>query len=191
MKILAINSSPRKNGNTYCALNLVLDELKKEGIETELIHLRANSMRGCIGCWKCKETRECIFTDDSFREIYHKMQEADGILLGAPVYQAGMPAVLKALLERVSSAAGRDKVMFAHKLGAAVAVVRRGGPVATLDSINHFFLNKNMFVAGSNYWTFMMGDEPGQVMDDREGVVIMQTLGRNIAWFLKHVCDER
>lgn len=190
MKVLAINSSPRKNGNTSYALGLVLDELKQEGIETELVHLRANNMRGCIGCWKCKETRECIFTDDDFRDIYHKMQTADGILLGAPVYQAGMPAALKALLERVSSAAGRDKAMFAHKLGAAVVVVRRGGPVAALDSVNHFFLNKNMFVAGSNYWNFMMGDEPGQVMNDKEGIVIMKTLGRNMAWFLKHVHGE-
>lgn len=190
MKVLAINASPRANGNTSCAIRIVLDELKKEGIETELIHLKANSMRGCIGCWKCKETRECVFTDDGFPEIYRRMQEADGILLGAPVYQAGMPAALKALLERVSSAAGRDKVMFAHKLGAALVVVRRGGPVAALDSINHFFLNKNMFVAGSNYWNFMMGDEPGEVMNDKEGIVIMQTLGRNMAWFLKHVHER-
>lgn len=186
-KILAINGSSRKDGNTADMLNLVLEELKKEGFETELIQLAGQTINPCKACFACAGKKNCVFDNDLFQEIYRKMTEADAIILGSSTYSADVSSTLKAIIERASVVSDMNPGMFRHKIGGAIAVARRAGAMNTIDSINHFFLNKEMYVAGSTYWNIAYGRLPGEAMKDEEGVANMRNLGQNIAWFLKRI----
>lgn len=141
MKVLAINSSARKDGNTAILINRVFEELNKEGIETEMIQLAGQVIEPCKACWGCGGQQNCIHRKDHFQEIFDKMKEADGILLGSPVYTANLSANMQALLERcgVVTDMNRDAALLRHKVGAAVTAARRGGAVNALDAMNHFF----------------------------------------------------
>jgi multimeric flavodoxin WrbA len=189
MKVVAFNGSARKDGNTAIILNLVLDELKKEGIETELIQLAGETLSGCIACYKCGENKDqkCAVAKDRVNEYIGKMQQAHGILLGSPTYISDMTANMKALIERSSMVSRYNGDLLKRKIGAAVIAVRRAGSSHVLSSMNYFFLITQMIVPGSSYWNMAIGRNPGEVRDDAEGIQTMKTLGQNMAWLLKKI----
>ena len=184
MKALAINGSSRKDGNTADMLNVVLAELGKEGYETEHVQLAGSTVNACKACFGCAGRGDCVFGNDIFQELYDKMVKADAIILGSSTYSADVSSTLKAVIERASVVSDTNPGMFRHKVGGAVAVARRAGAMNAIDTINHFFLNKEMFVAGSTYWNIAYGRLPGEAMKDEEAVANMKNLGQNIAWLL-------
>lgn len=187
MKVIAFNGSARKDGNTSILLNLVLDELKAEGIETELYPLSGKTIQGCIACFKCfeKKNRLCNVKKDIVNECIQKMDEADGILLGSPTYFADVSAGMKALIERSGMVGRANQEMYKRKVGAAVVAVRRAGAIHAFNSLNYFFTINEMIIPGSSYWNIGIGRKPGEVNDDAEGVLTMQNLGKNMAWLMK------
>jgi multimeric flavodoxin WrbA len=189
MKVVAFNGSGRKDGNTAILLNAVLEEISKEGIETELIQLAGKAPQGCIACYKCFENKDqkCAVTKDRLNEYLAKIIEADGILFGSPVYFADATAGIKALIERCGMVSTANGGLFKRKVGAAVAAVRRAGAIHTTDTLNHLFQHQQMIIVGSSYWNLGIGRDPGQVKDDAEGIRTMKTLGQNMAWLLKKI----
>ena len=187
MKTVAFNGSPRPKGNTFILLNVVLDELKKDGIETELVQVGGKPIQGCIACYKCFENknRRCAVDTDMCNEYIAKMEEADGILLGSPTYFSDVSAWMKALIERAGLVSRANGSMFRRKVGASVAAVRRAGGISTFNSMNLLFLFGEMVVPGSTYWNIGIGREPGDVEKDEEGIQTMRNLGQNMAWLLK------
>jgi len=187
MKVVAFNGSPRKDGNTAILLNYVLAELKKKGIETELVHLAGNRIHGCIACYKCFKTqnRRCAVTNDIVNRCIEKMIAADGILLGSPTYFTDVTAEMKALIDRAGLVAKANGDMLKRKVGAAVVAVRRAGSIHAFDSMNHFFLINQMIIPGSNYWNVGIGRDKGDVKKDEEGVKTVKLLGQNMGWLLK------
>lgn len=189
MRVVAINSSPRKQSNTALLIQYVFEQLEREGIETELIKIGGRKIRGCRACYKCFQNRDrhCSIQNDVVNECIDKMAEADGIVLGSPTYFSNVNAEMKALIDRSGLVSTANGGMYTHKVGAAVTAVRRAGALHTFNSINHFFLYNQMFVAGSTYWNLGIGRDPGEVAKDEEGVRTMQNLGRNMAWLLKKI----
>ena len=189
MKVVAFNGSARKNGNTAILLNLVLAELAKEGIETELVSLAGQTIPGCRACFRCFETKDsrCAVTGDIVNDCIAKMNAADGILLGSPTYFSDITSGLKALIERSGMTARANPDLLNRKVCAGVVAVRRAGAIHAFNSLNLFFLIGGMIVVGSNYWNVGIGREPGEVENDAEGVRTMQTLGSNMAWVLKKI----
>ena len=187
MKVVAISGSARKDGNTAILVEKVFEELRKEGIETELVQLAGKKVRGCTACFRCFENKDrlCAVKNDFVNECIAKMDEADGIILASPVYFTDVSAELKALIDRAGMTAIANGRMFARKVGAAVVAVRRGGALHTFDTINHFFFIEQMIVPGSIYWNFGIGREVGEVESDEEGLRNMSDLGVNMAWLLK------
>ena len=183
MKILLINGSPRKDGNTSIALGEVAKTLETEGIDTETIHVGHKAIRGCIACNKCKELGKCAF-DDIVNEVNKKFEETDGIVIGSPVYYASPAGGLISFLDRLFYSAHFDKSM---KVGAAVAVARRGGTTATFDVLNKYFTISNMPIVPSQYWNNVHGRMPGEAAQDAEGLQIMRQLGRNMAFLVKSI----
>ena len=183
MKVLMINGSPRPNGNTSLALREMENIFKAEGIETETIQIGNKSIRGCIACGKCAKTGKCVF-DDAVNEIAPKFEACDGLVVGSPVYFASANATLVALLTRLFYSTPFDKTM---KVGAAVAVARRGGLSATFDELNKFFTISGMPVASSQYWNSVHGREPGQAAQDAEGLQTMRTLARNMTFLMRSI----
>ena len=183
MKILLINGSPKQNGNTFIALREVQNTLEAEGIETEMIHVGAKSIRGCTACNQCMEKGKCVF-DDVVNEVAPKFEAADGIVVGSPVYYASPAGTLIAFLDRLFYSASFDKSM---KVGAAVAVARRGGTTATFDVLNKYFTISNMPVVSSQYWNNVHGRTPGEAVQDEEGLQTMRQLARNMAFLVKSI----
>ena len=192
MKVLAINGSARKDGNTAILINTVFGELSKAGIETEMVQLSGKIIEPCKACWACGGRKNCVHKKDLFQEIFGKLTQADGIILGSPVYTANVSANMQAFLERASVVAdmNRNENLFQHKVGASVTAARRGGSLNALDAMNHFFMLQNMFVVGSSYWPIAYGQMPGDVQKDEEGIETMKNLGRNMACLLKAL-EER
>lgn len=191
MRVVGINGSARKDGNTALAIGKVFEELNKAGIETELIQLTDCDMRPCRGCFACKGRGNCVFGDDGFCDVFRRMTEADGIVLGSPVYSADVSAKMKAFLERAGVVVATNPGLLRHKVGVSVAAVRRGGGMATVDTMNHFMLNKEMIVVGSTYWNMVYGKDIGDVLKDEEGMANMRNLGENMAWLMKKLNDRQ
>ncbi len=191
MKVVAFNGSARKDGNTAILLNTVLEEIRNEGIDTELVQLSGKSLQGCVACYKCfgNKNRRCAVEKDEMNTFIEKMLEADGILLGSPTYFSDVTANIKALIERCGMVARANGDMFKRKIGAGVVAVRRAGATHVLSSINYFFLIGQMIVPGSSYWNLGIGKEPGEVRDDGEGMQTMVNLGKNMAWLIKKIRD--
>ena len=189
-KVIGISGSSRKDGNTAIIIGKVFDELNKEEIETELIQLTDYDIHPCKGCFACKGRGNCVFAKDGFAEIFSRMIEADGIILGSPVYSADVSAKMKAFLERGGVVVATNPGLLRHKIGASVAAVRRGGGMTTVDSMNHFMLNKEMIVVGSTYWNMVYGKNVGDVLSDEEGMANMRNLGENMAWLIKSLSDN-
>jgi len=189
MKVIAFNGSPRKNGNTHRALEVVLQEIAKEGIDTELVQMGCEDLAPCQACNVCaqKKDRKCKRKDDKVNEWIQMMIEADGIIIGSPVYFGSMTAQTKAFVDRVGFVNRANGNLFRRKVGAAVTVNRRAGALATFQSINDFFLIGEMIVVGSSYWNVINALKPGDIEQDEEGLRTMQDLGRNMAWLIKKI----
>jgi multimeric flavodoxin WrbA len=187
MKVVAFNGSARKDGNTAILINHVFEELKKEGIGTELVQLAGKKISGCNGCRKCFETRDkqCAIENDIINECIGKMVEADGIILGSPIYFADITPEIKALVDRAGYISKANDDMLRRKVGAAVIAVRRAGAIHGFDTLNHFFFISQMIVPGSMYWNIGIGREKGDVENDQEGVETMRVLGQNMGWLIK------
>ncbi|WP_440945092.1 flavodoxin family protein [Methanosarcina sp. T3] len=189
MKVIGINGSPRKNGNTSILIQIVFDELKKEGIETELVQLSDKNILGCKACRAChkNKNKRCVNKDDFFNECLAKMVASDGIILGSPVYSAGVTSQMKALIDRASMVLAGNRGLLKHKVGASVVAARRGGAISAFDTLNNFLYSKEMFLAGSSYWNMVYGNAIGEVEQDQEGIENMKNLGQNMAWLLKKI----
>ena len=188
MKVVALNGSPKKSGNTYHAIRLVLDELEKEGIETEVIQVGSKEILGCTACGACIKNKDekCII-DDGINYIIQKMKEADGILLGSPVHYSAVAATMKSALDRIFYVAGVNGGLFRHKVGASVVAVRRSGGLPTFQQLNNYITYCEMIMPTSNYWNVAHGRTPGEVLKDEEGVQVMRMLGKNMSWVMKLV----
>ena len=189
IKVVALNGSARKGGNTAILLRAVLKELENEGIETELIELSGAKIHGCLACRECSKNkdRRCAQKGDIGNELIEKMAAADGILLGSPTYVADISPEIKALMDRACLVSGANGGLFRRKVGAAVVAVRRAGAIHAFDALNHFFLISEMIIPGSTYWNIGYGREIGDVERDEEGMQTMKTLGQNMAWLLKKI----
>ncbi len=191
MKVIAFNGSPRGDGNTAILIKYIFDELKKEGIETELFQLGGKKIQGCIACLKCFQNKDqrCSVKHDIVNECIEKMLKADGIILGSPTYFTDVSTEMKALIDRAGFVTKANGDLLKRKVGAAVVSVRRAGSIHVFDTLNHFFLISQMIVPGSNYWNMGVGLEKGDVDKDEEGIMTMKVLGKNMAWLLKKLQD--
>ena len=183
MKVLLLNGSPRAKGNTAMALNEMAAVFAQEGIEAEIIHVGQMDIRGCVACGSCGRLGKCVF-DDAVNDIAARFEAADGLVIGSPVYYAGANATLMALLQRLFYSNHFDKTM---KVGASVAVARRGGCSAAYDELNKFFGISGMPIASSQYWNSVHGGAPGEAAQDAEGMQTMRTLARNMAFLMKAI----
>jgi len=191
MKVIAFNGSPRLVGNTSIALDIVLQELVKEGIETEIVNMGTEAIDPCQACNVCLQNTDgrCLIETDRINEWFEIMKEADGILIGSPVYFGGVTAQTKAFIDRIGKLAKANDDAFRRKIGAAVTVHRRAGALNAFNEINLFFLIGQMIVVGSNYWNVGVGLHRGEIEDDVEVEGILRTLGQNIAWTLGKLGD--
>ena len=189
MKVVAINGSPRKKGNTAMLIDTVLAELKKAGIETEHLQLGGKKIHGCMACMKCfaKLNKRCSIENDILNELLVKMIEADGIIIGSPTYFANVSSEVKALIDRAGFVAIANGHMFKRKVGAAVVAVRRAGATDAFDAINKFFFINQFIVPGSTYWNMGFGLGEQEVKNDEEGMNTMNILGENMSWLLKKI----
>ncbi|MHA7109499.1 flavodoxin family protein [Sunxiuqinia elliptica] len=189
MKVLAINGSPRKNGNTKLIIERVFHPLQEAGIETEFFQLGGKPVHGCTACGKCRQVKDgrCHIKNDTINLAIEKMLEADAIILGSPVYFADVSAEMKALIDVAGYVTRGNGHLLKRKIGAGVLAVRRGGQLHAFETLNNFFLISQMIVPGSSYWNFAVGGPEGAVLLDEEGMQIMQTLGENMAWLLKKI----
>ncbi len=187
MKVVGFNGSPNKKGNTACSLNTVFEELEKAGIETEMIHVGKEKIQGCIACHGCVKNQDkaCSVKDDPVNEWIQKIIEADGILLGSPVHFSGVAGTMKSFLDRAFFVSSVNGGLYRHKVGAAVAAVRRSGGIPTVNSLNHYITYSEMIMPSSNYWNVAHGLTPGQMEQDGEGKQILEILGKNMAWIMK------
>lgn len=190
MKVIAINGSPRKNGNTELLLKAVLEPLAESGWETELIQIGGKTIRGCCGCHKCweKKNNRCIFGGaDVFNDTFAKVLEADAIVLGSPVYFTDVTTEMKAFIDRAGFVALGNDCALAGKVGAALVTLRRGGSTHAFDTMNHLFFMSQMVVPGSIYWNMGFGLKPGEVVKDEEAFRNMKHLGEAINWLGKTI----
>jgi multimeric flavodoxin WrbA len=189
MKVLAINGSSRKKGNTAMLINTVFAELQKEGIETEQVQLGGKKLHGCTACLKCFENqnKRCAIDKDILNVMVTKMVEADGIIIGSPTYFANVTSEVKALIDRAGMVAIANGYMLKRKVGAAVVAVRRAGATAAFDAINKLYFINQVIVPGSAYWNLALGLEEQDVQNDEEGLNTMKILGENMAWLLKKI----
>ena len=187
MKVVSFNGSARKDGNTALLIRRVLEVLEAEGLETELIQLAGEHISGCNACRTCFSTKNhrCVIEDDNVNAYIQKMMEADGVILGSPVYFSMMSPELKALIDRAGYVALANDYLFKRKVGAAVVAVRRAGAIPTFDAINHFFLINQMIIPASTYWNVGFGRKKEDVASDEEGLKTMENLGTNMAWLIK------
>jgi len=187
MKVVAFNGSPRKEGNTHLLIQRVLEELRKEGIETESIHFGGKPLRGCTACLKCVKNKDkkCGLPNDGLNDYVAKMEEAEGIILASPVYFSNVTAEMKALIDRAGYVARTNGGLLRRKVGAAVVAMRRAGATIVYSDLNFFFGIQEMIIPGSSYWNLGVGRLPGEVLKDEEGLKTMEVLGQNMAWLLK------
>jgi multimeric flavodoxin WrbA len=189
MKVIAFNGSARLDGNTAIMIRQVFTEIERAGIETELVQLAGKKIRGCTACYRCMKNkdRRCSVKDDVVNDCIGQMLAADGIILASPTYFADVTSEIKALVDRAGMVSRANDDMLRRKVGAAIAVARRGGAIHAFDSLNHFFFISQMIVPGSSYWNLGFGRDKGDVERDEEGLQTMRTLGENMAWLLKRL----
>lgn len=193
MKVIALNASARKDGNTAILLNTVLDELKNEGIKTDMIQLAGKTLRGCTACNKCMKTmdKHCAVKKDILNDIIDQMLSADGILLGSPTYFSDVTANMRAFIERSGRVSRANDYMLKRKVGAGVVAVRRAGAIPAFTGMFLYLHYMQMVIPGSSYWNVGIGRDIGDVLKDEEGLQTMKTLGQNMAWLLKKVADPK
>ena len=186
MKVLGINGSPRKGGNTELLIKEVFKPLEAKGIKTEIFQIGGKKVNGCIACMKCRKAADgkCHQKNDVINECIKKMLKADAIIIGSPVYFSDLTSDIKTLIDVAGYAIRGAGNPLKYKPGAAVVAVRRAGAIHAFDSINHFFLINEMIIPGSSYWNIAIGREKGDVLKDEEGMRTMKVLGENMAWLL-------
>lgn len=187
MKVIAINGSPKSEGNTFHALKMLGEEVLAAGIEFEILHIGNKMIHGCLACGKCGINRDekCVIKTDDLNIWIQQIKTADAIVLGSPVYCSGIAGTMKSFLDRLFYVSGSNGNLFRQKVAAAVVAVRRSGGSSTFDSLNHYLTYSEMIIATSNYWNIIHGRSPGEVTQDAEGKQIMRVLGKNISWLLK------
>lgn len=185
MKVICLNGSPRKDGNTFTSMSIMSKVLKSEGIDVEIINVNSDT-RGCVGCGGCRvnKNEKCVF-DDQVNEVIQLIKEADGVILGSPVYYAGISGSMKCFLDRLFYVAGSNGGLFAQKVGCAIVSVRRSGGTTTFDALNKYLLYAEMIVPTANYWNVIHGAAKEEVLLDEEGMQILDRLAKNMAWVLK------
>ncbi len=188
MKVVAFNGSPRKDGNTSIAIKTVFEELEAKNIQTEMVDLCKYKIQGCIACMGCAKNKneQCVLNDD-FNPLFKKLREADGVIIGSPVYVSNMSGITKCFIERAGLVAKVNGAILAHKVGASVVAVRRAGACTTFAAINYFFLITQMIIPGSSYWNLGIGLKPGDINQDAEGLETFRNLGKNMAWLLEKI----
>ena len=187
MKVLLINGSPKVKGNTAFALEQMAEVFAAEGIETELIQVGSREIRGCTGCGACYKNGKCVF-DDLVNEVGEKLKDADGIIVGSPVYYASPNGTLISFLDRLFYSAHYDLRM---KVGASVVVARRGGCSAAKDVLDKYFTISQMPVASSCYWNMIHGAKPGEAAQDPEGIRTVRTLAKNVSFLIRAIAAEK
>ncbi|MEI6123093.1 MAG: flavodoxin family protein [Bacteroidota bacterium] len=187
MKVIGINGSPHKQGNTFLALNIVGSELKSQNIDFDILHVGHKSIHGCMACYKCMKNldEKCSIKTDDVNQWIQQLKKADGIVLGSPVYCSGIAGTMKSFLDRLFYVSGANGNLMRHKVASAVVAVRRSGGSVTFDSLNHYLTYNEMIVATSCYWNVIHGRDQGEAIQDAEGVQLMRVLGKNMAWLLK------
>jgi multimeric flavodoxin WrbA len=193
MKVLGINGSPRRGGNTEILIREVFRILEEKGIKTEFFQLGGKQVNGCIACMKCRKSADgrCHQKNDLINDCIKKMVKADAIIIGSPVYFSDLTSETKALIDVAGYALRGAGNPLKRKPGAAVVAVRRAGAIHAFDSINHFFLINEMIIPGSSYWNIAIGREKGEVLKDEEGMRTMKVLGENMAWLLEKLKDKK
>lgn len=189
MKVVAFNGSPKKEGNTYNAIKTVAIELEKDGIEVEIVHVGNKLVRGCLACGGCARNKNerCVIEKDEVNEWIQKMKDADGIILGSPVYYSAIAGTMKSFLDRAFYVGSSNGGMFRHKVGASVVAVRRSGGIPTFDQLNNYINYSEMLMPTSNYWNVAYGTKPAETLNDEEGMQIMRVLGKNMSWLMRLV----
>ncbi|MBN1364201.1 MAG: flavodoxin family protein [Syntrophaceae bacterium] len=184
MKVLLVNGSPNKKGCTYTALCEIEKELNKQDIETEIFYIGKKPIRGCTACFKCMKLGKCVFNDDVVNVVLGKSDKSDGFIFGSPVHYSGPSGFIKSFLDRCFFA---GSAVFEYKPGAAIVSCRRGGATAAFEMLNKYFAIYSMPIVSSQYWNMVHGNTPQEVLQDKEGMQTMRTLGRNMAWLLKSI----
>lgn len=189
MYVVGFNGSARRDGNTAFFIEKTFEPLRAAGIECELVQLAGEVVRGCTACGYCREegNDRCVEANDIINDCIDKMERADAIIIGSPVYFADVTAETKALIDRAGYVTRGNDTSLSRKVGAGIAVARRAGTMHALDSINHFFLINDMIVVGSSYWNLGLARAVGDAAKDAEGIKTMHRLGENIAWLLKNL----
>ncbi len=187
MKVIAINGSPRKKGNTYNAIQVVAKKLEEYDIETEIIHVGKKPLSGCTACGKCflKRDLKCVLKDELVNNLIAKINEADGLILASPVYFAGVSGQIKNVLDRVFYVSAANGNFLRHKVGASLVAVRRSGGSTTFDSLNKYLNYAEMFIPSANYWNIIHGAAKGEYEQDLEGMQIMEVLGANMGYLMR------
>lgn len=190
MKVIAINGSPRKNGNTSQALKVMADELEQQGIEVEIIQIGQLNIHGCIGCGYCRTSEEnhCVFKNDIVNEVAKKMREPEGFILASPTYYAGIAGTMKAFLDRVFYTSSN---YFKYKVATSISVVRRAGGVDVVHQLNNYLNLAQTVISPSQYWTIAYGLEKGEVHQDKEGIQTLRKNAKSMAWLLKIIDAEK
>jgi len=186
MKVVAFNGSPRKEGNTYTGIKIITNILNSENIETEIIHVGNKTIRGCLACSKCEEmmNERCIINDEinSWIQI---MKNADGIIIGSPTHSSAIAGTMKSFLDRAFYVTHVNKNLLRHKVGISVVAARRSGGVPVFNQLNNYLNYSEMMMPTSSYWSVIFGSKPGEAIEDKEGVQIMQVLAQNMVMALK------
>ncbi|GHT94916.1 FMN reductase [Spirochaetia bacterium] len=183
MKVIAINGSPHENGTVHTGLAAMTEELVKEGIEVELVHVGGKNIRGCMACGQCRTLGRCVFNDDPVNACAARINEADGIVLGSPVYYGGIAGTFKSFLDRLFF----PGVNLKYKAAATVVSLRRSGGIATFHQLNNYLNLAQAIIAPSPYWDVIHGNNAEEVLQDAEGLSIMRITGQNMAWLMKTI----
>ena len=189
MKVIGINGSQHPNGNTSIIIKEVFKELEKNEIETELVQLGGSAIRGCLACGMCFKNKDglCVMHADLINDVLQKAVQADGIILGSPVYFADVTPEMKAFIERAGMVSSANGNLLKHKVASSVAAVRRGGAMHAFDTMNHFLHYTQTYLVGASYWNMVYGKDIGDVEQDDEGMANMRVVGENMAWLLKKI----
>jgi multimeric flavodoxin WrbA len=188
MKVILLSGSPQKNGNTVQVLEKCAESIRTAGLEAEVLSLAGMELRSCKGCWACHKScvGRCVI-DDGLNSILPKIKEADGLIIGAPVYYGTARSELMSAMQRISAVASGDGRWLTNKVGGPIAIARRGGATASLNEMLMAYYIDEMIVPGAGYWTIVFGREPGSALEDIEGINTVQNFGKKVAWLIKKI----